>query len=242
MDKIVIRDKRRKNFYTIDNIVHDDKEITLHALGVYNSMARFANNETQKCYFSITWFQNKFKVGRNKVMDAIKYLSENEYISIDRARGRLAKVVLLDTSKKGVVSYKSKDVSYKTARSIIKDINNTDKQNLKNNTNNDPLYIFIKDYFFMKFKQIHGKKWSWAEPAKCDSQIKRLMKIAKSESENPIEEIKSKGEILEKKIEKQKGDYYIFLPYCMSDNWDKLIDNSDSYEKHLERTRINRIE
>lgn len=60
-----IRDKRRKGWYDIDNEVYD-YPMSCEALAMYNSIARYANEHTQKAYFSARKFMSHHKIGKAK--------------------------------------------------------------------------------------------------------------------------------------------------------------------------------
>lgn len=64
-EDIKIRDSRRSGWYHIDNEVYD-YPLSCEALAMYNSIARYANESTQKAYFSARKFMNHHKIGKAK--------------------------------------------------------------------------------------------------------------------------------------------------------------------------------
>lgn len=64
-DNQEIRNKKRKQWYDIDNEVYD-YPMSCEALAMYNAICRFSNNESQKAYFSARKFMAHHKIGKAK--------------------------------------------------------------------------------------------------------------------------------------------------------------------------------
>lgn len=71
--KIGIRDRRNPGWYSVDNEIYDIP-MSCEALAVYNAIARFANNATEKAYFSGKKWKKHHKVGNGKLSHGLREL------------------------------------------------------------------------------------------------------------------------------------------------------------------------
>ena len=74
-DKFEVRDLREKERFIVDDKFLNGyaRFLGIYAVGVYSSLCRHANKE-QKCWPSIKKMAQELSIGRNKVIDSIKYL------------------------------------------------------------------------------------------------------------------------------------------------------------------------
>ena len=74
-EKFEVRDLREKGRFIMDDKFLNGyaRFLKIYALGVYSSLCRYANKE-QKCWPSIKRITKELNIGRNKVIDSIKYL------------------------------------------------------------------------------------------------------------------------------------------------------------------------
>lgn len=74
-EKFEIRDLREKGRFIVDDkfINGYARFLDVYAVGVYNSLCRHADKK-QKCYPSIKTIMQELSIGKNKVVDSIKYL------------------------------------------------------------------------------------------------------------------------------------------------------------------------
>lgn len=79
-DEIAIRDRRQGGWYYVDNEIYD-MQLSCEALAMYNSIARFANNDTAKAYFSGRKFMGHHKIGKAKFKAAKDELINRGLIS-----------------------------------------------------------------------------------------------------------------------------------------------------------------
>lgn len=70
-----VRDLREKDRFIVDDKFLNGyaRFLGIYAVGVYNSLCRHANRE-QKCWPSINRMAKELAIGRNKVIDSLKYL------------------------------------------------------------------------------------------------------------------------------------------------------------------------
>lgn len=78
--RIQVRDRRTPGWYYVNNEVYDS-EPPLEALGVYNAIARYANNDTERAYFSGKKWKRHHKVGHSKLAKGIRWLLEKKLIA-----------------------------------------------------------------------------------------------------------------------------------------------------------------
>jgi hypothetical protein len=104
---IVVVDRRRQRFYTIDNVVLDryGKELKPTGIAVYNGLARFANRDGE-CWPSQTTLANLVGMSRVQVNREIKKLEHLKLIAVEHkfgANGQQSanQYTLLDVSEGG---------------------------------------------------------------------------------------------------------------------------------------------
>ena len=243
MENLEIRDNRREKFYTIDNIIYDNEQINLQALALYNHFARWSDNNTQKSYVSIKSFCERWKIGKATAYKALKLLEELKLIITKRKNGVPTKVTLLNLEKSDLFSTEhpcspqNTPVLHRTQSKLNKKTNNnTNKQEKPASI----LYQFCKEYFFNNFYRIHGKKWSWADPNKNDTSLKKTVRMAMKDTKNNIDEARQiiidKGVDLEYKIKNQRNDYWSFQPHIMNNRWNDLgINKKESISERAAR-------
>lgn len=78
--KVGIRDKRQPGWYQIDNEVYD-LGLSCEGLAIYNAIARYANNETEKAYFSGKKWKKHHRVGHGKLCSGIRELLSHKLIA-----------------------------------------------------------------------------------------------------------------------------------------------------------------
>ena len=78
--KIGIRDKRQPGWYQIDNEVYD-LGLSCEGLAIYNAIARYANNDTEKAYFSGKKWKRHHKVGHGKLVSGMRELISHRLIA-----------------------------------------------------------------------------------------------------------------------------------------------------------------
>lgn len=78
--RIGVRDRRNGGWYYINNEVYDAGP-SCEALTLYNAIARFANNETERAFFSGKKWKRHHKVGHAKLASAMRWLLDNKLIA-----------------------------------------------------------------------------------------------------------------------------------------------------------------
>lgn len=78
-EKISIRDKRDSKWFWVNNEIYDMK-LSCEALAMYCAIARYANNNTEKSYFSGKRFKAHHKIGHAKLEAARAELLANNLI------------------------------------------------------------------------------------------------------------------------------------------------------------------
>jgi uncharacterized membrane-anchored protein YjiN (DUF445 family) len=79
-DKVGLRDKRDSKWFWIDNAVYDLK-LSCEAMALYCAIARYANNQTEKAYFSGKKFKAHHKIGHGKLEAARAELLKHNLIA-----------------------------------------------------------------------------------------------------------------------------------------------------------------
>lgn len=94
--KFEIRDLRDKNRFVVDDKFLNGyaRFLGIYAVGVYNSLCRHAN-KAQKSWPSIKKIAQELSIGRNKVIDGIKYLEFWQIIRKERLGLKLTNRYLL---------------------------------------------------------------------------------------------------------------------------------------------------
>jgi hypothetical protein len=99
-----VRDRRRKDWYSVDNEVLDDfgERIGLHGFAVYCALARFSWDGTEEASVSLTTLCTKLKVGRAKLLSTLHLLKEVGLIDIESGNRTTSNTyVLLEVPKRG---------------------------------------------------------------------------------------------------------------------------------------------
>lgn len=78
--KVKIRDRRNPGWYYINNEVYDSAP-SCEALAIYNAIARYANNETERAYFSGKKWKRHHKVGHSKLAQGMRWLIDMKLIA-----------------------------------------------------------------------------------------------------------------------------------------------------------------
>jgi 5-methylcytosine-specific restriction endonuclease McrA len=112
-EKIRIKDKR-KGVFTVDNVVlnHYGKAMGASGIALYVTLCRFANNQTQECYPSISTIQKMTGLDRKTILKYTKILRALGLITYnDNYRSRtycLLEPVFSPRTKKEIVNIRKK--------------------------------------------------------------------------------------------------------------------------------------
>lgn len=101
--QIRIQDKRR-GVFTVDNVVlnHYGQAMGATGIAVYVTLCRYANNQTQQCFPSLTTIQNEVGMSRHGVIETLKRLEQLQLIT-KRTKLRKATIyTLLEPLEDGV--------------------------------------------------------------------------------------------------------------------------------------------
>jgi hypothetical protein len=98
-----VRDRRRKDWYSVDNEILDDfgERISLHGFGVYCALARYSWGGTEEASVSLTTLCKKLKMGRAKLLQTLALLKDVGLIDIEPGNRTTSSVyVLLEVPKR----------------------------------------------------------------------------------------------------------------------------------------------
>ena len=79
-DKVGLRDKRDSKWFWVNNVIYDLK-LSCEAMALYCAIARYANNQTEKAYFSGKKFKAHHKIGHAKLEAARAELLKHKLIA-----------------------------------------------------------------------------------------------------------------------------------------------------------------
>ena len=99
-----VRDRRRKDWYSVDNEILDDfgERIGLHGFGVYCALARYSWGGTEEASVSLTTLCKKLKMGRAKLLQTLALLKDVGLIDIEPGNRTTSSVyALLEVPKRG---------------------------------------------------------------------------------------------------------------------------------------------
>lgn len=84
---IEIRDLRQQDWIWTSKALLFHEQIDGNNFKVYCGLAAYANNNTQEAFPSIITLANRLHMSRNTVINGLKSLEENGFISIEKTRG-----------------------------------------------------------------------------------------------------------------------------------------------------------
>lgn len=99
-----VRDRRRKDWYSVDNEILDDfgERIGLHGFAVYCALARYSWDGTEEASVSLTTLCKQLKIGRAKLLQTLNLLRDVGLIDIEPGnRTTSSTYVLLEIPKRG---------------------------------------------------------------------------------------------------------------------------------------------
>ena len=93
-----VRDLRNKKWFVVDDIYLNGwaRKCGIYATGVYFCLCRHADNETQRCFPSVSLIAKKLNISEIQVKRALKILVGFNIIKVERTPGRVNVYYLLD--------------------------------------------------------------------------------------------------------------------------------------------------
>jgi DNA-binding transcriptional MocR family regulator len=84
MARVQVRDLRRRDYFTCDNVIIDKyaRKLGPYALSVYMGLLRHADQQTQSCFPSLQTLADKLGMSKDSVIRAVEVLKKAKLISV----------------------------------------------------------------------------------------------------------------------------------------------------------------
>lgn len=229
-EKFTTEDDRRHSFFMIDNEIIDSLQLCPVGVCMYNCMARYSNKGN--LYFSVSKFCKEFRVGKPKALKIFNELLEMELFEITGKTNKNARRLRLKPVKgNDRFHIEPRPVSYKTDTGSIQNPNNTNKQDLINNTKKSTpeksgLHNYITKCFYDFYTEYsNGKKYSFAK--KDWGQIELIdLRLTKDFKGTEQKEFDERFEVFKRVIynKRQAGGYLKPEPAIFNSEFNNLIE------------------
>jgi hypothetical protein len=223
MEKLKADDDRRHNFFIIDNEIIDSLLLCPVGIAMYSQIVRISNKS--KLYFSVSKFCREFKVGKPKALKIFDQLYELDLFEITGKTSQGARRLQLKPVKNNTRFHiEPAEVSNKTGTGSKQNPNNTNKQDLTNNTifsNNNKLRKQIIDKIHVDYYECIGEKFDFNNDIEL-GQIRNIVNKVNKTYKGDFTEFEKRWNNLVILHKKHGTEFYPLSPGTLYKHWNKF--------------------